>query len=230
MRTRASLLPEHRYLLRAELSIRPRLLLPLSAVFFGQPVQIRQVRRFPYPTAVAFGVLSLGGNNTKSAVTGPDGRFSFTGLNAGSYQLLVTATGFAHQEYGLGPRGHSRALAVNATQPTRDLVIRLAANGSIGGRIVDENRKPATNASIYVVQTHYSDQGQTLESVGEEPSMTVETFGSSMFRRAGTTCSQVRILDSSLECYPAAGQFRYHALRCSTTLTRPTSLKPSVST
>jgi len=113
-------------------------------------------------------ILSLAGNNTKSSVTGPDGRFSFTGLNGGSYTLLVAAAGFAQQEYGsVGSRVQGQALTLNAAQPLRDLSIRLAANGSIGGRIVDENRKPATNASIYILQTGYSDQGQTLASVAE---------------------------------------------------------------
>jgi hypothetical protein len=112
-------------------------------------------------------VIPPGANAAPSRTTGSDGRFSFTGLVAASYRLTVIANGFARTEYAQRGSGQGRVLYLTSGQQVRDLVIRLAPNGSVAGRIVDEKGRPATSASVYIVQIAYSAQGQSLQSVGE---------------------------------------------------------------
>ena len=77
-----------------------------------------------------FSEMGMGG----SAVTGPDGSFTLTGLNPGDVRANLRKEGDFIQEM--------RTL----TAPSRDVVIDLPAGTTVSGRVIDkESRKPVTS-------------------------------------------------------------------------------------
>jgi hypothetical protein len=78
---------------------------------------------------------------SRSSVTGSDGRFSFTGLARGKYSLVGKRRGFASQAFDQHEQ-YSSAIAVGEQQDASHLVFRLHPDASIHGKIVDEFNEP----------------------------------------------------------------------------------------
>jgi len=107
--------------------------------------------------------------NLQPTTTTPDGKFSFNGLNAGTYRLIATATGFVRQEYGQRVvNGPGRPVFLMSGQSFKDAVIRLTATGAISGRIYDENGQPATGAPVQLLRVIFNAQGKSLQSAGAD--------------------------------------------------------------
>lgn len=91
-----------------------------------------------------------------TARTGPDGKFRFTELDAGSYTVRVTRNGYAPTTYGQrGPDGPGTAITLLAGQKVSDIVVRLQPSGAISGRIVDEDNDPADHVSVTLMRWRY---------------------------------------------------------------------------
>ncbi|MBY0506581.1 MAG: carboxypeptidase regulatory-like domain-containing protein [Bryobacteraceae bacterium] len=75
--------------------------------------------------------------NQATATSDAAGRFDFVGLSAGEYRLGATRPGFAKMDIFTGP-----SVRLSNGERARDIIIRLAPEAVLSGRVVDENGKP----------------------------------------------------------------------------------------
>lgn len=88
-------------------------------------------------------------NATLNAVTGPDGRFSFSNLAAAKFSLTVTHGNDGPQGY-LANGSYSTAIVTGPNQETNSIVFRLRPSGSLTGTVVDENNEPVRNCTVMI--------------------------------------------------------------------------------
>lgn len=94
-------------------------------------------------------VTVFGAESRGSAVTGPDGSFAVSGLEAGSMKVLLRKESDFIRELR------------NLTSPARDAVIELAAGGRVTGRVVDRSTgKPLTSFQAGISSLRNSGDGR----------------------------------------------------------------------
>ncbi len=101
-------------------------------------------------------VVITGAGRPRAATTDEQGRFSLTGLPAGSYRVAVTKSGFVDGAFGQRrtlPNGTPIELADN--QQVTDVDVRLARGGVITGHVFDEDGEPLARAIVTVLRTQY---------------------------------------------------------------------------
>jgi carboxypeptidase family protein len=119
------------------------------------------------------------------AVTADDGKFEFTGVPAGKYSLNGGHRGFISAGYDQHDQ-YSSAIVTGAGVDTETLVLKLAPNALISGRVLDESGEPVRRATVMlysddhqggVHQIHSSRGGQT-DDLGayELPSLSPGTY------------------------------------------------------
>jgi hypothetical protein len=75
------------------------------------------------------------------------------GIEAGSYRLNVTRSGFVSAEYGQRkPDTPGAVLTLHAGQELKDLQFRLIPAGVISGRIYDDDGEPLPSVEVGAVQ------------------------------------------------------------------------------
>jgi len=158
----------------------------------GQPVAGAQVSAAPGPgglSRVVGGTLSDGAINsippqgatvirsTSSAATippsgpaittGNDGKFSFTDLSPGTYRIMVSANGYAPQQYGqLGPNLSGPPITITAPgEQVNNIVIALSPAAAVTGRITDENGQPAVDVPVQLLHVLYNPQGKIFQAI-----------------------------------------------------------------
>ena len=144
----------------------------------GQPVPSAQVRL----TRGGAGIVTIGPSGQQVAVqpnqlaplvargaipapvvvmTDDRGRFSFLGLEDGSYNLQVTANGYVMQSYGQRfPNGPGTPIRLTSGQAIRDLNISLTPAANISGRLRDAADQPLINVPIQLLRYSYDSTGQ----------------------------------------------------------------------
>jgi hypothetical protein len=142
----------------------------------GQPIVAARVQLSNAPIAQAGAAASLALAAATAAqrpgmlgpvATGPDGKFTFKDILAGSYRVAVTADGFVRQEYGQrSTNGQGRPVFVIAGQTLKDISVRLIGTATVSGRVLDENGQPATGAPVQLLRQVYSAQGRSFQVVG----------------------------------------------------------------
>jgi len=90
--------------------------------------------------------------DSRSVVTGSDGRFQFAGLPAGKYSLVGKRHGYHAQAFDQHEQ-YSSAIAVGTGQDASHLVFRLHPDAAIRGRIVDESDEPVPQMQIWLFST-----------------------------------------------------------------------------
>ncbi len=91
----------------------------------------------------------------QSLVTAEDGKFDFTGLAAGKYSLrgakkgFVTAAYDQHEEF-------STAIVTGAGLETETLLLRLAPDAVIAGKVLDEFGEPVRHATVTLYRDDHS--------------------------------------------------------------------------
>lgn len=110
----------------------------------------------------------------KTARTNDIGRFAFSELEAGKYWLEANASGFARNAFGQQtsnlPRqrtGKTTLFELSATQPSRDIEIRLVRLGVITGRIVDEKGRPVPKIAVVAQPISYNEDGRVVPWLGD---------------------------------------------------------------
>jgi hypothetical protein len=99
-----------------------------------------------------------------NGTTNAEGKFSFTGLKTASYRVAATANGFIRQQYGQGsPNGQGRLIYLAANQSMKEIVVRLAASGTVSGRVFDELGQPATGAAVQLLRVVYTFRGKSWQ-------------------------------------------------------------------
>ena len=91
-------------------------------------------------------------DNSRSVVTGSDGRFRFTGLSVGKYSLIGKRRGYSPQGFD-GHEQYSSAIAVGDQQDPTSLVFRLHPDAAIRGKITDENDEPIPQMQVILFST-----------------------------------------------------------------------------
>src|ERR1019366_2124067 len=84
--------------------------------------------------------------NVQSMVTTDDGRFAFA-ARAGKYSLTAEKRGFLTTAYN-GHEQFSTAIVTGAGFDTESLVIHLAPNAVLRGKVIDEAGEPVRNATV----------------------------------------------------------------------------------
>ena len=151
-------------------------LLGLLMASFGLPQQqpagviegtvVRSDTGAPIPGAAV--TLYLPSPQSVTAVTGADGKFSFKNLNAGTYHVLATRSGFVVIAYGkrnLNGNPEGGPIVLSAGQAF-DAVLRMTPTGTVNGRILDENGLPATGAPVELRQVVYTTDRRVYQFSG----------------------------------------------------------------
>jgi Carboxypeptidase regulatory-like domain len=158
----------------------------------GQPVAGAQVSAASGPaglSGIVAGTLSAGAINpippqgatviraTSSAgtipssgptiTTGNDGKFSFTDLGPGTYRIMISANGFAPQQYGQrAPNTLGTPITITAAgEQINNIVIALSPAAAVTGRITDENGQPAVDVPVQLLHVLYNPQGKIFQPI-----------------------------------------------------------------
>lgn len=91
----------------------------------------------------------------QSLVTSEDGKFEFAGLPAGKYSLEGSKSGFVSSFYDEHDQ-FSTAIATGASLDTENLVLRLAPEAVITGKILDETGEPIQRATVTLYYDDHS--------------------------------------------------------------------------
>jgi len=83
----------------------------------------------------------------ESLLTAEDGKFEFTGVPAGKYDLHGAKRGFIQASYDQHER-FSTAIVTGVGLDTEDLVLRLPPTAIISGKVIDESGDPVRRASV----------------------------------------------------------------------------------
>jgi Carboxypeptidase regulatory-like domain len=119
------------------------------------------------PIKAVYVTLYLPSEKTVTAVTDADGKFSFKNLNAGTYRVLATGSGFVRHEYDeRNLNGWGGPIVLSAGQTFKDAVLRMTPTGTVRGRILDENGRPATGATVQLLGIVYNVDGRANQPRG----------------------------------------------------------------
>ncbi len=117
---------------------------PSSAAFAIAGTVVDAVSGRPLPRAQVS--IFLQGDET-AAMTDPSGRFRFTGLEPGKYQLFAGAPGYVHQ--GLDQHGSFfTGVVAGEGLDTEHVLFRLSPQAVIHGRVADERGDPVRHAQV----------------------------------------------------------------------------------
>jgi hypothetical protein len=97
----------------------------------------------------------------ESVVTAEDGKFEFTGVPAGKYDLHGAKRGFIQASYDQHEQ-FSTAIVTGAGLDTEDLVLRLAPTAIISGKVLDESGDPVRSATVTL---YYDDHSSGVNQI-----------------------------------------------------------------
>ncbi|MBI4907184.1 MAG: carboxypeptidase regulatory-like domain-containing protein [Acidobacteria bacterium] len=111
----------------------------------GEPLRKATVSLIPSGTEEAI---------PRTAITAPEGTFSFDNVTAGKYQITASKTGFLSQRMGSagGRISASSSITVQAGQATTGVDLKLTPQGAVTGRVVDGDGDPVQGAQITIVR------------------------------------------------------------------------------
>lgn len=108
------------------------------------------------------------------ATSDAQGKFGFTNLPPGRYQLAAEKSGYVRANYGAEPNRPLTPLVAEASQKITDIEFKLTPQAIIAGRVLDENGEPLANAQIRVLrrsgyfrQTTGGGNGVNTNAIGE---------------------------------------------------------------
>lgn len=92
--------------------------------------------------------------------TDQNGRFTFSGLDAGNYDVLASKNGYASSNWGYETRA-TQLLAVAAGQRVKDVVVKLEAAAVLTGTVRDPAGAPVQGANVRVLRRSYRQSRQS---------------------------------------------------------------------
>jgi hypothetical protein len=96
-----------------------------------------------------------------STVSGEGGRFAFTGLPQGKYELAGHAGGFLQGRW-------AGAIVTGPQQNTESMVLRLPAPGVVSGKVVDDAGEPLAEARVELLGSRITDGHRELAPVSSK--------------------------------------------------------------
>ena len=109
----------------------------------------------------------------ESLVTSEDGRFEFTGVPAGKYDLHGAKRGFIQASYDQHEQ-FSTAIVTGAGLETEALMLRLASAAIISGKILDEAGEPVRHVNVTL---YYDDHGSGVHQIRQGNSAQTDDQG-----------------------------------------------------
>src|SRR5689334_9751719 len=106
-------------------------------------------------------------------VTAEDGRFVFPAVPAGKFSLSGMKRGFIPAAYDQHDQ-FSTAIVTGAGLDTEHLVLKLAPNGVIFGRILDEAGDPVRHATVTL---YYDDHSEGVDRIRDAQNATTDDLG-----------------------------------------------------
>ena len=137
----------------------------------GEPLALTQISigsasgRDPFP-------------DLQSVVTGEDGRFLFKNLSPGKYALVAERKGFPRQAFNQHEY-FSSAIAVGPDKISENLVFRLLPEGSISGKISDQEGDPVQNCQVMLFEKRVEngEQGTFMRTQAQTDDQGLYHFG-----------------------------------------------------
>ena len=121
----------------------------------GAPLRKASIRLTPVMTGGQ--VAGAPQPSIRSADTDDQGRFSFSGLDAGKYRLAAERQGFLRQSYGERKySGGGTPVLVADGQEVKGLLFRLNPQGVITGKVLDEDGEPLANVQVRAMRYLYA--------------------------------------------------------------------------
>src|SRR5690606_31165264 len=118
----------------------------INGLIVGQVVDARTGRPVSGATVWLGGTASGGVIRQTSPtriLTGTDGRFYFSSLNAGAYTVNSSKPGYLAGTAGrTAPEGPAPPIVLSAEAPVAEATIRMWRSATIGGSVVDEAGEP----------------------------------------------------------------------------------------
>ena len=108
-----------------------------------------------------------------SIVTAEDGKFEFTGLPAGKYSLTGARRGFISASYDQHDQ-YSTAIVTGADLDTETLVLRLAPDAVITGKVLDEFGEPVRHATV---QLYFDDHSRGVDQIRQSRNAQTDDLG-----------------------------------------------------
>jgi len=94
-------------------------------------------------------------------MTDSQGRFTFSGLDPGTYKLIFKANGFARQDYGQrSAAGTGIPLVLGQGQSKSDIVMRMVPVSAVGGRVFDKAGQPLAAVPVQLFRFVFDENGQ----------------------------------------------------------------------
>jgi len=127
-------------------------------------------------------LVSLTGSGaTQKVQVDGQGRFLFTNLPDGEFQIGATKAGyFGGQSGQRAPKGPARPVALGAAERRGDLTLRLWKFAVIAGRVVGDNGEPAVGLDVNLIERRLVD-GQRVMANRPFPTVTTDDRGAFRF-------------------------------------------------
>jgi hypothetical protein len=104
---------------------------------------------------------------TLGVATDAEGKFTFEDLDAGRYTLDAERNGFVRQIYGARGAGSGGTnLTLDSGQELKDIVFKLVPQGTISGRVLDEDGDPVENSGVVVYRYSYVRGHREMQQYG----------------------------------------------------------------
>jgi uncharacterized surface anchored protein len=109
----------------------------------------------------------------ESLITSENGKFEFTGLPAGKYSLSGAKRGFVTASYDQHDQ-YSTAIVTGAGLDTEALILRLAPDAVIAGKVLDEAGDPVRHATVTL---YYQDHRSGVDQIRQSRSTQTDDLG-----------------------------------------------------
>jgi hypothetical protein len=106
-------------------------------------------------------------------ITAEDGKFAFSGLPAGKYSLTGAKRGFIAASYDQHDQ-FSTAIVTGSGLDTESLLLRLAPDAVIAGKVLDEANDPVRHATVTL---YFNDHGSGVDQVRQFRSAQTNDLG-----------------------------------------------------
>ena len=104
--------------------------------------------------------------------TDANGRFSFPKLSAGPYEISAQLAGYLDATYGARkPGGRGVDAALRDAEDLRGITLVMHKGGALGGRVLDQDGRPMTSASVTALVMRWRSDG-TREFVPSKTALT----------------------------------------------------------